>query len=96
MPWLGAARAHEAQIGTDRQFEKVRPQEPRREEQDLQVLNLAGIGVQARDYFVRQFLRFLLPVGRAFVDVEDVRLPVVLEGQLRFYSGSPSASFLAR
>lgn len=30
--WLGAAGAQEAQIGTHRQLEKVRPQKPRREE----------------------------------------------------------------
>ena len=42
---LGAAGAHEAQIRTDRQFEEIRPQKPRGEEQHLQIFDLAGVGV---------------------------------------------------
>src|SRR5208337_1581368 len=48
------------------------------------------------DHIVAQFLRFLLRVRRTFIDMQDVGLAVVFEGQFRFHSATPSASFLAR
>src|ERR1039457_822287 len=80
-----AAGVDEPQIGSDWHFEEVRPQKPRREEQHLEILNLTGIGVEPRDYLVRQFLRLLLRVRRALVDVEDVGLPIVFESQHRLH-----------
>jgi hypothetical protein len=59
---LGAAGSHETEIGTDRQLEKVRAQKSRREEQHLQILDLAAVGVQPRDDLVREFLGLLLLV----------------------------------
>lgn len=87
--WLRARGAGEAQVGGDRQFEEVGPQEPRREEEDLQAFDLAGVGIQPCDDLIRQFLRFLLRIGRALVDMKDVGLPVISECQLRFHSTSP-------
>lgn len=60
---------------------------------DFQILNCTGIGVEPRDYFVRQFLRLLLSVRGALVDVQDVGSAVIFESQLRFHSTSPSTSF---
>ncbi len=64
---LPAVRAAEAQVGADGQFEKVCQQETRGEEQDLQALDFAGVGVESGDDLVGQFLRFLFGVGWALV-----------------------------
>lgn len=43
MPWLRAPSAYEPKFGGDRQFEEVRPREPRREEQYFEVLGFARL-----------------------------------------------------
>ena len=51
-----------------------------REEQDLEALYVAGLGVEPGDDVVTQLLGFLLWVRGATGDVEDVALAVVLKG----------------
>src|SRR5208337_1509278 len=85
-----------AQVCRHWQLEQVTAQKPGGKKHDFQVLDLAGRWVEPGYHIVAQFLRFLLRVRRTFVDVQDVGLTVVLEGQFRFHSATRSASFLAR
>jgi hypothetical protein len=64
-------------------------QEARSEEENLQVFHLACLRVETDDNFVGQFLGLLLRVRWALVDVEDIRLPIIFESQLRLHSTSP-------
>src|SRR5687768_4517616 len=83
------------QICRDRELEKLIPKQACREEKHFDVFNFTRVGVHSSNDFVPQFLRLLLRVGRALVDVEDVALPVILKFQLRLHSTSPSTSFPA-
>src|SRR5208337_2844377 len=85
-----------AQVCRHWQLEQVTAQKPGGKKHDFQVLDLAGRWVQPGDHIVAQFLRFLVGVRRTFIDMQDVGLTVVLEGQFRFHSATPSASFLAK
>lgn len=82
----------EMKLGSHRQLEQVAAEQPGDEEEDLDVLDVAGLGIEARDDFAVKFLRALLWVGRALVDMEDIRLTVVPKAQLRCHSISPSAN----
>jgi hypothetical protein len=72
---------------------RARWAEAHREKQDLKILYLTRIGIETRDNLVAQLLRFLLWIRRAFVDMQNVCVAIVLEAQLRARSASPSASF---
>jgi len=85
-----------AQVCRHWQLEQVTAQKPGGKKHDFQILDLAGRWVQPGYYIIAQFLRLLVGVRRTFIDMQDVGLSVVFEGQFRFHSATPSASFLAR
>jgi hypothetical protein len=53
------------------QLEQITAQEASGKEHDLQILDLPGRGVQPGHHAVVKFLRFLLPVMGAFIDMPD-------------------------
>jgi hypothetical protein len=71
--------ASNAQLCRYRQFEELAAQKPRREKQNIEVLHFTAIGIETRDDLVAELLRFLLGIRRAFVDMQNVCVAIVLE-----------------
>src|ERR1700736_5052053 len=80
------------QLGRDRHLEEMGAPQTGGEEEHLQVLDFPSFGIQTGNDLVAQLFGFLFRIRRPLVDVEDVPLAVILEGQLRVHSTSPWGS----
>jgi hypothetical protein len=75
----------------DGQFKQIFAEQAGGEEENLEVLDVAGGGVGPHDDIVRDFFGLLFGVWLATVDIQDVRFPVIGKSQFTVHK---VASFL--
>ena len=69
-------------ICNHRQREEFLPKQAGGEDEHYQILDLTGVRVQPSHHLVTQLFRLLSFVGFDGVDVQDIRCPVVREGEV--------------